>query len=92
MEDPKEVASHRDNWTAEKRSAYLYRKLAQNTHGAERQLFEKLGAEADEQAQIWAKAILAAGDQRPFVPCRDHSRNSENLTQRRSSPVGCEDG
>ena len=67
MEDPKAAASQRAGWTAEKRSAYLYRQLAQNTQGAERQLFEKLAAEADEQAEIWAKAIIASGDKRPLV-------------------------
>lgn len=68
MEDPKsDNASQRDSWVAEKRSAYLYRKLAQNTKGNERQLFDKLAAEADEQAEIWAKAISASGDKKPLL-------------------------
>lgn len=64
MEDSKsDTGNQRESWTAEKRSAYLYRKLAQNTKGNERRLFEQLAAEADEQAEFWEKAIRSAGDQ-----------------------------
>lgn len=61
------TANQRESWLAEKRSAYLYRKLAENTSGHEQVLFNQLANEADEQAEIWAKTILAAGDQIPLV-------------------------
>lgn len=61
------TANQRESWQAEKRSAYLYRKLAENTRGQEQSLFEQLANEADEQADIWAKAIVSAGDQIPLV-------------------------
>ncbi len=60
------TANQRDSWLAEKRSAYLYRKLAENTSGHEKVLFNQLANEADEQAEIWAKTILSAGDRIPF--------------------------
>lgn len=63
----KETASQRDSWLAEKRSAYLYRKLALSTQGNERQLFDQLADEADAQAEIWARAIIAAADNRPLT-------------------------
>jgi VIT1/CCC1 family predicted Fe2+/Mn2+ transporter len=68
MDDSKPgLENQRDSWDAEKRSAFLYRKLAQYTEGKERQLFDELANEAEAQAEIWAKAILASGDQRPLV-------------------------
>ncbi len=87
MEDQhKDASSHRDSWMAEKRSAYLYRKLAQNTRGSERQLFEKLADEADEQATIWAVNIVAAGDKAPLVMTLDYRTRFVALLVRWFSP------
>ncbi len=60
------TANQRESWEAEKRSAYLYRKLAENTRNHEKVLFNQLANEADEQAEIWAKMIVAAGDLKPL--------------------------
>ncbi|MBX9586755.1 MAG: VIT1/CCC1 transporter family protein [Gammaproteobacteria bacterium] len=61
------MANQRDSWQAEKRSAYLYRKLAENTRGHEQVLFNQLANEADEQADLWARSLLSAGDQTPLA-------------------------
>lgn len=62
-----ETVNQRESWEAEKRSAYLYRKLAENTTGHESVLFDQLANEADEQAEIWAKMIVSAGDLKPLI-------------------------
>jgi VIT1/CCC1 family predicted Fe2+/Mn2+ transporter len=68
MEDTnKDTSNQRESWLAEKRSAYLYRKLAQNTRGTESRLFDQLAKEADEQSEIWAQNILALGDKEPLT-------------------------
>ncbi|MDQ2993415.1 MAG: VIT1/CCC1 transporter family protein [Pseudomonadota bacterium] len=61
-----DTANLRESWAAEKRSVYLYNKLADNTTGGERQLFEQLSSEADQQAKVWEQAVIAAGDNVPL--------------------------
>jgi len=58
--------SARESWAHEKESAWLYRVLAESEPiAAHRELFAKLGAEAESQAAIWEKDAAAHGD---FVP------------------------
>jgi len=57
----------RESWIAEKRSAYLYRELAKHTKGSEQLLFNRLANEADDQAEIWVKAIVDSGDTAPLI-------------------------
>ncbi len=46
---------HFESWLAEKRSAFLYLKVAQSEQGTPRQkLFQRLALEAEHQAEIWA--------------------------------------
>ncbi|MHB1052201.1 MAG: VIT1/CCC1 transporter family protein [Thiobacillus sp.] len=60
MSDP------RESWREEKRSAWLYRVVAQCEHGSTREsLFNELAQSADEQAEIWLKAIVQHGDPPP---------------------------
>ena len=58
------------NWTEEKRAAYLYRVVAASEAGTPREkLFLGLAGEAEGQAGIWEKKVLAAGGTLPaFVP------------------------
>jgi len=67
-----DTTNHRKSWLAEKRSAYLYRKLSQYTRGSEQLLFNQLASEADEQAEIWAASILKAGDKKPLTLSLDY--------------------
>lgn len=60
-----------DNWTEEKRSAYLYRVVAEAEKGNAREaLFNELAAAADKQAAIWDRAARTAGHPVPrtFTP------------------------
>ena len=60
-----------DGWREEKRSAYLYRVVAQAEAGTPRQaLFSELAHEADKQAAIWERHARTAGRPVPdgFVP------------------------
>lgn len=60
-----------ESWKEEKRSAYLYRVVAQCEHGSSREaLFRELANEADNQAQIWAAEVQRRGGAVPgaFVP------------------------
>jgi VIT1/CCC1 family predicted Fe2+/Mn2+ transporter len=51
-----------ESWKEEKRSAYLYRVVAQCERGTAREaLFRELANEADNQAQIWAGEIRRQG-------------------------------
>jgi len=60
MSDP------RESWLEEKRSAWLYRVVAECEHGSTREsLFNELAQSADEQAEIWLKAIVQHGDPPP---------------------------
>ncbi len=58
-----------NSWLEEKRSAYLYQKIAEKVQGNEADLFKQLSVEAEEQAGIWANAIKAKGGKLPsFKP------------------------
>ena len=60
-----------DSWTEEKRSAFLYRIVAQVESGTSRQaLFRELAQEAEKQAAIWARRAQEAGERVPpdFAP------------------------
>ena len=60
-----------ESWAEEKRSAYLYRVVAEREAGTVRQaLFAELAQEADKQAAIWEGHARAAGRVVPehFVP------------------------
>lgn len=60
-----------DSWWEEKRSAYLYRIVAEAEAGTPRQaLFTELAHEADKQAAIWERHARTAGQPVPdgFVP------------------------
>lgn len=55
-----------DNWTEEKRSAWLYRIVSDAECGTPRQvLFLELAQVAEKQAAIWAAELLNAGQQVP---------------------------
>jgi VIT1/CCC1 family predicted Fe2+/Mn2+ transporter len=55
-----------DGWAEEKRSAYLYRVVAEAEKGSSRAaLFAELAGAADKQASIWAKHATAAGHTLP---------------------------
>ncbi len=57
-----------DSWAEEKRSAYLYRVVADAEKGSPRAaLFAELAAAADKQASIWAKQASAAGHALPVT-------------------------
>jgi len=50
------MSSGHDGWREEKRSAYLYRVIADCERGTPREdLFRSLAVEADDQARIWAR-------------------------------------
>ncbi|HEY9099905.1 MAG TPA: VIT1/CCC1 transporter family protein [Thiobacillus sp.] len=56
----------RVSWLEEKRSAWLYRVVAECEHGTTREsLFNELAKSADEQAAIWLKAIIQHGGTPP---------------------------
>lgn len=56
----------REGWQEEKRSAYLYRAVAQAEAGTPRQaLFNELARAAEVQSDIWADVVRAEGGQRP---------------------------
>lgn len=60
-----------DSWREEKRSAYLYRAVAEKEQGSTRAaLFSELAREADRQADIWAEHAREAGQPLPehFTP------------------------
>lgn len=60
-----------ESWAEEKRSAYLYRVVAEAEAGTSRQkLFTELAQSAENQAQIWARHAREAGLSVPdrFVP------------------------
>ncbi|HEX6006677.1 MAG TPA: VIT1/CCC1 transporter family protein [Burkholderiales bacterium] len=60
-----------DSWREEKRSAFLYRAVAEKEKGSTRAaLFAELAEEADRQAQIWADRIRTTGRDAPreFAP------------------------
>lgn len=55
-----------DNWREEKRSAWLYRVVAQSEAGTPRAaLFTELAQEADKQAVIWERHARSAGQSVP---------------------------
>jgi VIT1/CCC1 family predicted Fe2+/Mn2+ transporter len=61
-----ERSGARDSWFHERESAWLYRHLARlETDPPKRQLFESLGAAAEEQALTWARYLDSAPT---FVP------------------------
>lgn len=52
------MSSSHDAWREEKRSAYLYRVIADCERGTPREaLFRSLAVEADDQAMIWARQL-----------------------------------
>jgi len=60
-----------DSWREEKRSAYLYRVVAEREKGSPRAaLFAELAEEADRQAEIWAAQVRKSGKALPdaFMP------------------------
>jgi len=60
MSDP------RESWQEEKRSAWLYRVVAECEHGSTREaLFNELARSADAQAAIWLAALTQAGNPPP---------------------------
>ncbi len=60
MSDPYE------SWQEEKRSAWLYRVVAECEHGTAREaLFRELAQAADEQAELWLAIIAKKGGQAP---------------------------
>jgi hypothetical protein len=51
-----------DGWTEEKRSAWLYRAVAQaERDGGRKALFNELAGEADKQAAMWQRQADLAG-------------------------------
>jgi VIT1/CCC1 family predicted Fe2+/Mn2+ transporter len=55
-----------DGWTEEKRSAWLYRVVAQaERDGGRRALFHELAGEADKQAAMWQRQADLAGNRVP---------------------------
>ncbi len=65
------MSNETESWTSEKRSAYLYRLLAERENGTSRStLFRKLAEEAEHQAKIWEENTRKAGGTVPdgFVP------------------------
>ena len=66
-----DIASLRESWRDEMRSAHLYRVLAVVERDTPRErLFRRLAEEAEEQAGLWAEAMRKAGALAPtaFVP------------------------
>lgn len=62
------MSSSHDGWREEKRSAYLYRVIAECERGTPREtLFRSLAVEADGQAEIWARQS-GTGAARVYVP------------------------
>jgi len=59
-----------DSWQKEMDSVFIYRVIAQREKAPEKHaLFKKLAADAESQAEIWAKKLHAAGQAPPeFVP------------------------
>ncbi len=54
------------SWREEKRSAWLYRVVAQCEHGTTREsLFNELAQSADDQAEIWLNTIVQSGGSPP---------------------------
>ncbi|MEO8418719.1 MAG: VIT1/CCC1 transporter family protein [Methylophilaceae bacterium] len=54
------------SWLEEKRSAYLYRIIAEAEQGSSRQpLFSQLAQEAESQSRFWLQAMQAAGQRVP---------------------------
>ena len=54
------------SWQEEKRSAWLYRVVAQCEHGTTREsLFNELAQSADDQAEIWLNTITQHGGATP---------------------------
>ncbi|MGV8989937.1 MAG: VIT1/CCC1 transporter family protein [Thiobacillus sp.] len=82
MSDP------RVSWQEEKRSAWLYRVVAECEHGSTREsLFNELATSADEQAEIWLKAIVQHGGPppktyRPDIRTRVVARLTRTFTPR----------
>jgi VIT1/CCC1 family predicted Fe2+/Mn2+ transporter len=55
-----------DGWREEKRSAFLYRAVAEKEQGTARAaLFSELAQEADKQAAIWAEHVQKSGNALP---------------------------
>ena len=55
-----------DSWREEKRSAFLYRVVAEKEQGTARAaLFSELAQEADKQAAIWAEQVRSSGNNLP---------------------------
>lgn len=55
-----------DSWLEEKRSAYLYKLIAERERVASRQqLFSQLAREAENQAQLWADLAQKSGERIP---------------------------
>jgi VIT1/CCC1 family predicted Fe2+/Mn2+ transporter len=60
------MSSAYESWQEEKRSAWLYRVVAECERGTPREsLFNELAQAADEQSDIWLKLILDKGGQAP---------------------------
>ena len=82
MSDP------RVSWHEEKRSAWLYRVVAQCEHGTTREsLFNELAQSADDQADIWLKTIVQHGGPapnpyRPDLRTRIVARLTQTFTPR----------
>ena len=71
------------NWREEKRAAYLYRVVAQCEAGTPRQkLFLGLAGEAEGQAAIWEKKVLATGASVPLFTPDVRSRVVAGLVRR----------
>ncbi len=70
------MTQQHDGWTEEKRSAWLYRAVAQaERDGGRRALFNELAGEADKQAAMWERHAALAGRRAPkeFQPgMREH--------------------
>ena len=71
-----------EGWHEEKRSAYLYRVMAEAEAGTARgELFNGLAAEAENQAGIWARqAGRCIRTRRRAIRCRPHSKRWVNAT------------
>ncbi len=82
------MSNPRESWQEEKRSAWLYRVVAQCEHGSTREsLFNELAQSADEQAEIWLKAIVQHGapppqTYRPDLRTRVVARLTRTFTPR----------
>ena len=72
-----------DSWQKEMDSVFIYRVIAQTEKAPERHaLFKKLAADAEAQAQIWAKKMHAEGQAAPLFAPSARTRLVATLVRR----------